>query len=489
MLQIFRDKAQSTFIQAIVLVIALVFVFWGVGANMMGSQEAAIVVNDEDISFQEYQRAYDQLISNYRQQFGGAVPDSLLKSLGIDQQVKTQLIQQALLRQGTQSMGMLVSGPEVQRNIEEMVQFQENGAFNMDKYKTILQSSRLTPHKFETNMRYDTLSSKGVVAIGNFARTVTDAEINDIYLQSKESVMLSFTSVDPANFIDKVQVEDETLATWYEQNKESYKTAPQVKLRFLSFPYGTGETGNTEKRAAVFKEANDAYEGIISAGSLNEYAKLHPEAKILSTDFFPRATPPDNIDSSPSVQATAFSLKAGELSSLIESPAGYSILFAEAIQEPKVPALSVVQTEATEDYIKVEANNLASQQSNEILASLKTEGNFEELCSGNALELKEATLSRNPSDAAGSNGFPPNLLMDVFALHANNALPEEVASVGNIFYIYKFTERTLPATAAITEDEKELFKNQIINSKQERLLIAWIRHQEKEADIFTNKNL
>ncbi len=79
--------------------------------------------------------------------------------------------------------------------------------------------------------------------------------------------------------------------------------------------------------------------------------------------------------------------------------------------------------------------------------------------------------------------------MDVFALHTNNTLPEEVASVGNIFYIYKFTERTLPATAAITEDEKELFKNQIINSKQERLLIAWIRHQEKEADIFTNKNL
>ena len=91
MLQIFRDKAQSTFIQAIVLVIALVFVFWGVGANMMDSRESAIVVNGEDISYQEYQRAYDQLLSTYRQQFGGSVPEALLKSLGLSQQIQTQL--------------------------------------------------------------------------------------------------------------------------------------------------------------------------------------------------------------------------------------------------------------------------------------------------------------------------------------------------------------------------------------------------------------
>ncbi len=485
MLQIFRDKAQSTFIQAIVLVIALVFVFWGVGANMMDSREAAIVVNDEEISFQTYQRAYDQLISSYRQQFGGAVPEALLKNLGVDQQVKTQLIQQALLRQGAQDMGMRVSGPEVQKSIQNMVQFQENGSFNMDKYKSILQSNRLTPHKFETSMRYDTLSNKGVAAIGSFATSVTDAEINDMYLQSKESVTLSFATLDPSAFIDSVTVEEEALATWYEQNKEKYTTAPQVKLKFLSFPY---EKDNTENRSAIFKEANDAYEGIISAGSLNEYAKLHPEAKILETDFFPRSAPPEDIDKSPSVQTIAFSLKSGELSSLIESPAGYSILYAEAIQEPEVPAMAVVQEEATEDYSKEESRNLAQQKSDEILAALKENGDFEGLCQDNGLERKEATLSRTNIDDA-SNGFPSNLISNVFALHANNTVPEEVANVGGAFYIYKFIERSLPDATAMTEDEKEQFKAQIVNAKQERLLIAWIRHQENEADIFTNKSL
>ena len=485
MLQIFRDKAQSTFIQAVVLVIVLVFVFWGVGANMMDSRQSAIVVNGEDISFQQYQRAYDQLLSSYRKQFGGSVPEALMKSLGLSQQVKTQLIQQALLRQGAQAMGLRVSGPEVQKNIQEMVQFQENGAFSMQKYKATLQSNRLTPHKFEVSMRYDTLSGRGVQAIGDFATTATDAEIADLYQQAKESISLNFTAIDPTAFIEQVTVNDEALQSWYEKNKGHYKTAPLIKLKFLSFSY---DKENSDSKPATFKKANEAYEGIISAGSLQEYAKQHPEAAILATDYFPQSNPPANIDKDPAIQQTAFALKAGELSSLLESPTGYSILFAESIQAPKIPELEAVKTEATADYKVEEAKVLAKKKSEEIYSALKESGDFKNLAASNKLELKEATLSRS-SFAEQSNGFPQVLLQDVFGLSSANALPEAPAKVGELFYIYQFIKRTLPEADAITAEEKEQIMTQIISNKRERLLIAWIRHQEHEADIFTNKNL
>ncbi len=452
---------------------------------MMDSREAAIVVNDEDITFQEYQRAYDQLLSTYRKQFGESVPEKLLKTLGLSQQVKTQLIQQTLLRQGAQAMGLRVSGPEVQKNIQEMVQFQENGAFSMEKYKAILQSNRLTPHKFEVSMRYDTLSTRGVQAIGSFATTATDAEINDLYQQSKESVTLAFTEINPATFVEQITIEDDALQAWYEKNKVNYKTAPQVKLKFLSFPF---DKSNADSKPATFKKANEAYEGIISAGSLQEYAKQHPEAVILETDFYQQSNPPANIDRDPSIQNTAFSLKAGELSSLIESPSGYSILFAESLKAPEIPELQLVKTEASEDYKQAEAKVLASKKSDAILASLQKNGTFEELARENKLALKSATLTRS-SVAADGNEFPPSLLKNVFSLSPAKTLPEEPAKVGELYYIYQFEKRTLPDVSALTEEEKEPFKEQIINSKQERLLIAWIRHQERQADIFTNKNL
>lgn len=494
MLQIFRDKSQSTFIQAIVLVIALVFIFWGVGANMMDTREAAIVVNDEEISFQEYQRNYDQLLSGYRQQFGGSVPEELLKSMGLPEQVKSQLIQQALLRQGAKSMGLLVSAPEVQRNIQEMVQFQENNSFNMEKYKVLLASNRLTPHKYEASQRIDMLSNKAVKAIGNFATTVTDAEINDLYQQAKESVTLNFVKISPGNFTDKVIIKEEALTSWFEQNKENYKTDPKVQLRFLSFPYSNN--GDTDKsgaedatnRAAVFQMANDAYEGIISAGSLQEYAQLHPEIIIQETEFFSHLTPPDHLDSAPSVQNTAFSLKTGELSSLIESPTGYSILFAEAIQAPQIPSLDTVKKQATEDYRVEKSKVLAREKSEEILTTLQGGALFSEIAKTNTFEIKDASLSRS-SMGSDTNDFPPSLLMDVFSLSSSKPLPEEPATVGEDLYLYQFIKRTLPDPAAMTEEEMEQYRAQILSAKQERILIAWIRHQERAADIYTNKNL
>ncbi|MEN8200217.1 MAG: SurA N-terminal domain-containing protein [Thermodesulfobacteriota bacterium] len=493
MLQIFRDKSQSMFIQAVVLVIALVFVFWGVGANMMDSREAAIVVNDEEISFQEYQRAYDQLLSGYRQQFGGSVPEELLKSLGVSEQVKSQLIQQALLRQGAADMGLRVSEPEVQKNIQEMVQFQEDGSFNMDKYKSILSSNRLTPHKFEASMRYDTLSTKGVQVIGNFSTIVTDAEINDLFQQDKESVSVNFVAIDPKGFADKVSIEEKSLATWFEGHKENYKSAPKLQLKFLSFPYPeaaekTETEGESEERSAVFQKANEAYEGIIAAGSLQEYAKLHPEAAVLETAFFDRDTLPDNLDKAQVVQDRAFSLKRGELSSLIESPSGYSILYAEAIQEPAVPALDSVREAVSKDYSDEQAKNLARETSEEILASLASGTEFSELADTNGLELKTARLSRTPS-AEEDNGFPPNLLADVFALGKDMPLPEAPANVGDTLYLYQFTARALPEAGSLNEEEKEQYRTRILGAKQERLLISWLRQQEQSADIYSHKNL
>lgn len=492
MLQIFRDKSQSTFIQAIVLVIVLVFVFWGVGANMMDSRDSAIIVNGEEISYQEYQRVYEQILSSFRQQFGGSVPKELLESLGISSQAKNQLIQQALLRQGAAAMGLLVSAPEVQKNIQEMPQFQENETFNIEKYKAILAANRRTPHKYENAMRVDMLSTRAVKSIGNFATTVTDAEINDVFQQVKESIKLHFTKINPATFTEQVTIEEEKLAAWFNENKENYKTEPQIKLKFLSFPYaaeaGEKDSVNETTRSAVFQKANEAYENIISAGSLQEYARLHPDATILETDLFSRLTPPDNIDKAPAVQNKAFSLKEHELSSLIESPNGYSILYAEAIQPPVIPAIDTVRDKVTDDYKAAHAKTLAREKSEEILAKLKSGTSFAEIADSNNLKLQEATLSRS-SSAADINNFPTSLLVDVFSLNSSKPFPDEPATVGEDIYLYQFAERQLPDPASMTDEEKERYRSAILSKKQERLLVAWIRHQEKNAEIFSSKNI
>ena len=237
MLQILRDKAQSIVIQGIVVIIALVFIFWGVGTNMMNKQEAAIVVNDEEISFQEFQQAYDQAYSRIAQQFGGTIPKGLAESLNIRQQVITQLTQQALLRQGAIEMGLLISGHEIQKEIETMIQFQENGQFNLDRYKTILASNRLSPTKFEKSMRYDLLSQKSITSLSNFAVSPSEFEIKNLYNLEKETVSVSYVALSPDTFMPNIEVLDTDLETWYQGAGNKYLTDPIVKLTYLPFSF------------------------------------------------------------------------------------------------------------------------------------------------------------------------------------------------------------------------------------------------------------
>lgn len=71
MLDILRKNAQSVVIQVIVVVIAVVFVFWGVGTNLGGNPNALAVVNGKEISYREFQQSYERAVESYKQQFGG----------------------------------------------------------------------------------------------------------------------------------------------------------------------------------------------------------------------------------------------------------------------------------------------------------------------------------------------------------------------------------------------------------------------------------
>ena len=178
MLSILRKQAQSTLIQGLVLVIAIVFIFWGVGANMNNNRNSAATVNGKEISFQDFQRAYDRTVENFRKQFGGQIPSGLLEGMGVKSQVLGQLIQAELLRQGGEEMGLVVSDIAVQREIQKMAAFQQDGHFSLDRYKTILSQNRLTPTGFEEGLKADLQRQWVTKAVGGFAM-VPDSGLRD----------------------------------------------------------------------------------------------------------------------------------------------------------------------------------------------------------------------------------------------------------------------------------------------------------------------
>lgn len=630
MLQILRKKAQSTFIQVIVVVIALVFIFWGVGTNLNGDRQAALVVNGENISFQQYQQAYDRAYQRLSDQFGGNVPKGLAETFGVKQQVINQLIQTSLLRQGAEKMGIHVSGQEIQQIIKNMAPFQENGVFSLERYKAVLAANKMAPTKFEESMKYDRLSEVATQEIGNFAGIVTDFEIQELYSQQNEKITVKYVKITADQFVDKVKIDDTALKAWFETEKDNYKSQPQLKLQYLVFTYDSvagkiaidpskikeyyqsniekyqipeqrharhillkasdkdsaerhqeqakkaeeirklaknggdfgalarqysedqtkdsgGDLGyfsagqmvpafdkavfamqpgdisqviktqfgyhvillddikspetkpleavteeittilqQQEAENLTFQLANDAYEGIIAAGSFAQYAKANPHIQIKETDFFTKSNAPAELTADAQFLDKAFELHKGELSSLIKGKSGYAILFADAIKEPEVPTFEAKKNILVKDYQKAQSREMAEKAAKDLLQNLHSDKIFDTLAQEKGFTvLQSGFLSRQEQN---NTAFPSALIEDVFLLSPSSPLPETPGKVGDDYFVYTFLDRQTPA---MPKNSKEVaqYRENLLRFRQQQLLSAWLRHMEIDAKITRHQGL
>ncbi len=385
MLQILRSKAQSTVIQIIVVIIALVFIFWGVGTNMMNPREVALTVNDEEITFQQYQKAYDQAFSALSEQFGGNIPKGLDESLGIKQKVIDQLVQTTLLRQGAGMMGLRVSAEEVQKQITGMPQFLQNGVFNLDNYNSLLAANRMTPNSFENSMRHDMLADKTIQDIARFSTLASATEIQDLFNQDNETVSVQFVRIPSSAFQKEIAVDKGQVQKWFDSVKDNYRSEPQLKLRYIVYNYealGEKTTISPEEIQAYYtnniglyqipeqrrarhilllagekdspsvhdekKKKADEIEKLLQAkGDFASLAEKYSDDPSKGTGgdlgFFARGSMVPEFD------ATVFAMQPGQVSEVVKTRFGYHIIKLEEIKAATTKPLQEVQADIIRD--------------------------------------------------------------------------------------------------------------------------------------------
>ncbi|KPK24145.1 MAG: hypothetical protein AMJ61_14175 [Desulfobacterales bacterium SG8_35_2] len=503
MLDLLRKKAQSPLIQGTILIIALVFIFWGVG-GYRGSRNSVAQVNDEVIPYEELQKAYERLANQYRDQFGGTLPKGLLENLDLEGQALEQLIQRALLRQGAREMGIMVSDFEVQQAVEKMEAFRTDGIFNVEQYKNILSSSGMTPSSFEDTMRTDLLAGKVIEYLSRFAK-LTPLEIKDQFDFDNEEIKLEYVSFSAADFKEKVATDEEQLKSYYEENKENYMTDPQVKLHFLAFPYVTEEKpaipdedvesfyrdnfnrySMPEQRSArhiLIKTSEEDTEDILAekrkmAEQVLELAKSGEDFAELAKQYSEGPTGPRGGDLGAfsrgrmvkPFEDAAFSLKEGEISDIVETQFGFHVIKLEKIEPASTRPLEEVKDEIKAQLQAQKSRELAFTQATEAYESIILAGSLDKFSQNSDITVEQTDFF--PRKSPEKSGSTASLVSDSSFLAAAFSLNKgELSSLIEtpLGYAIIFAADKKEPEIALYEDVEQQVREDFISTESEAL--------------------
>ncbi|MBT8351875.1 MAG: SurA N-terminal domain-containing protein [Deltaproteobacteria bacterium] len=232
MLDLMRKKAGSWMIKTIIFLIAVVFVFWGVNVRDEGKSTIASV-NGEPISLDEYNRTYDNLKERIRNQIGNRLNDEMIASLGLRKQALNQLIEKKLMLKEAKKLNFRITDVELETAIKNIEAFQTDGVFDIRRYNSILNSNRFTPETFEVEQKEAMLSEKLRSFITENAK-VSDLEAREYFEYQDASVDIDFVLFNLERY-KNIKLSEDDIKSYFEKQKESYKTKVQLKVQYLHF--------------------------------------------------------------------------------------------------------------------------------------------------------------------------------------------------------------------------------------------------------------
>ncbi|PYQ80915.1 MAG: hypothetical protein DMG01_05505, partial [Acidobacteria bacterium] len=120
------------------------------------SGETIAKVAGQEITTGEFRRTYQAQLQAYRSAYGSNMSEQLLKQLGIEQQILSQMVDERAALAEADRLKIDVSDEEVRQRILSMPAFQENGTFIGDaRYQQLLRMQRppMAPSEFEDSVR------------------------------------------------------------------------------------------------------------------------------------------------------------------------------------------------------------------------------------------------------------------------------------------------------------------------------------------------
>lgn len=257
MLDAMRRSAKSFGMKIILMMIVLTFVFMGAGSFMSRTPEDEIAsVNGEPVTVEEFRTTYSSIMENMRRQFGGSVDREFFEQMNLERQTLNTLIDQKLLMQVAREKSLHVPEEALIESISRIPAFQSEGRFDPRRYEMVLSQNRLTPQQFERQQKESILTRQIQNFIANTV-SVSESEARAWFEWDNTEIDVEYVTFSPAA-LEEIEISDDEIKAYFEENKERYRTPPRIRARYVSFypDQFDSAAGVSEEEIAAYYERN-----------------------------------------------------------------------------------------------------------------------------------------------------------------------------------------------------------------------------------------
>lgn len=498
----------------LLLIIFPSFAFLGLESytRMSDRDEPVAKVAGQNITQQEWTAAQSRQLDRFRQMFGEQFNPAMFDTPEARQGVLDNLIAQKALAAYVADNYLTVSDDTVRKTIVEIQGLTgADGKFDKERYKALLAAQGMTPDKFEAGLRRDLAiqQTNAVIQGTAFSPKTVATRIATLNQQVRNVQELPFT---PAAFKSQVKLTDAMLEEYYKKNAAQFEIPETVKAEYVVL---SGELVESqikvdeadiktyyEQNLARYKteEQRRASHILISAGkaaSVGEKANAKAKAEKLLAQL--RKTPADfaklakeNSQDPGSAERggdldffgkgmmvkafedTAYQLKEGEISDLVESDFGYHIIRLTAIKPAATRSLAEVKENIVDEIKRQQAGKKFAEMSEQFTNMVYEQSDsLKPVADKLGLKIETiASLTRKPNPALpkGAAFNQPKFLAALFADEAtrNKRNTEAVEVAPNVLVAGRVLEYK-PVTKSPLAEVKPVVEDRVANIEAEQL--------------------
>ena len=217
-----KKKAGNVFLWIVMLL--LIAGLAGFGATSFSGGTATVAtVGDTEIETNDYVRAFDAQVRQFRQQTQSQITYSQARAFGLDGQALGQLIGSAALENEAAQLGLSIGDENVSREIMASPTFRGgSGEFDREAYEFTLRQNGITPGDYEERVRGETASGilRAAVASG---LTTPEVFIDTLFNYALEERDVTWARLGAEDLAEPLgEPSDDALRAFHSENPEPF---------------------------------------------------------------------------------------------------------------------------------------------------------------------------------------------------------------------------------------------------------------------------